>query len=145
MRRTSHRHQTAPGAPANEHPTEGAPPAGATAPRGREADRPSQIPRPGWRDILLRVWQQIGEDNVSIMAAGVAFYSLLAIFPAITAFVSLYGIVADPSQAQAQMHLLEGIVPSDALRLLGGQLQAVAAARAGRLGLGALVATGLAL
>jgi membrane protein len=113
--------------------------------RGREADRPSQIPRRGWRDILLRVWGQIGEDNVSIIAASVAFYSLLAIFPAITAFVSLYGIVADPAQAQQQMHLLEGIVPADVLKLLGGQLQAVAAARPGRLGLGALVATGLAL
>ena len=53
--------------------------------RGREADYPSEITASGWRDILLRAWQQIGTDNISMIAAGVAFYGLLAIFPAITA------------------------------------------------------------
>ena len=67
------------------------PPPAADDGRGRGAERPSEIPRPGWRDVLWRVWEQIGKDNVSMAAAGVAFYSLLAIFPAITAFVSLYG------------------------------------------------------
>jgi membrane protein len=108
--------------------------------RGRSAERPTEIPRPGWRDVLWRVWAQIGKDNVSIVAAGVAFYSLLAIFPAITAFVSLYGIVADPSQVQQQIQLLQGVVPSDALKLIGDQLHAVAAAGTSRLGLGAAVA-----
>ena len=113
--------------------------------RGRDAERPSQIPRAGWRDILWRVWQQTGEDNISMIAAGVAFYSLLAIFPAITAFVSLYGMIADPGQAQRQMQLLEGVVPADALSLLAGQVHAVTAARSSQLGLGALVGVAIAL
>ena len=113
--------------------------------RGRGAERPSEIPGPGWRDVLWRVFEQIGKDNVSIIAAGVAFYTLLAIFPAITAFVSLYGIIADPSQVQQQMQLLERVVPGDALALIGDQLHSVASARTSSLGLGALVATLIAL
>src|SRR5688572_29124265 len=71
-----------------------------SAERGREADYPSEVPASGWRDILLRVWEQIGTDNISMVAAGVAFYGLLAIFPAITAFVSIWGLAADPAQVQ---------------------------------------------
>ncbi len=122
-----------------------APGSGAREGRGREAERPSEIPAPGWRDVLWRVWAQIGKDNVSIIAAGVAFYSLLAIFPAITAFVSLYGIVADPGQVQQQLQFLEGVVPGDALALIGDQLHAVAAAGTSRLGLGAAIAIVIAL
>jgi len=55
--------------------------------RGRRAERPGQIPRRGWRDILLRTKDEIGNDHVSITAAGVAFYALLALFPAIAATV----------------------------------------------------------
>ena len=95
--------------------------------RGRSADRPSQIPAPGWRDILWRVWAQIGEDNISILAAGVGFYTMLAMFPAITAFVSLFGLVADPAQVQEQFASLKGIIPDDAWSVLDGQLT-----RAGR-------------
>jgi membrane protein len=119
--------------------------AGGAEDRGREANRPSQIPRSGWRDILWRVWDQIGKDNVSMIAAGVAFYSLLAIFPAITAFVSLYGLVADPGQVQQQVDVLGQVIPSDALDLIGGQLRSVASAGNSRLGLSALFAILIAL
>jgi membrane protein len=121
------------------------PSAGRAGDRGREADRPSEIPRPGWRDVLWRVWAQIGKDNVSMIAAGVAFYSLLAIFPAITAFVSLYGLFADPSQVQQQVNLLGQVIPSDALDLISGQLRSVASAGNQRLGISALIAILLAL
>jgi membrane protein len=113
--------------------------------RGRRAERPSEIPRPGWRDVLWRVWKQIGKDNVSMVAAGVAFYSLLAIFPAITAFVSLYGIVADPGRVQEQIQRLQGVIPSDGLTLIGDQLRAVADAGTSRLGLSAALALLIAL
>jgi membrane protein len=83
---------------------------------------------------------QIGKDNVSIIAAGVAFYSLLAIFPAITAFVSLYGLVADPGQVQQQVQLLGQVIPSDAMKLIADQLRSVASAGTGRLGLSAVIA-----
>src|SRR5829696_9471803 len=63
--------------------------------RGRAAETPSEVPVKGWKDILWRVYQQISEDRVLSVAAGVAFYALLALFPGITAFVSLYGLFAD--------------------------------------------------
>jgi membrane protein len=107
-----------------------------SAQRGREAERPSQIPRPGWRDVLLRVRQQISEDNISMIAAGVAFYGLLAIFPAITAFVSIWGLVADPAQVEQQFAAVEGIVPADAWALLNEQLRSVASSSSASLGWG---------
>src|SRR5262245_30740874 len=62
--------------------------------RGREATSPWQIPWEGWKDIFWRTYQQIGEDRLLAVAAGVVFYGLLALFPAITAFVSFYGLFA---------------------------------------------------
>jgi membrane protein len=113
--------------------------------RGRSADRPSALPASGWRDILWRVWAQVGEDNVSIVAAGVAFYSMLAIFPAITAFVSLFGLVADPNQVQEQFASLRGVIPDDGRRILNDQLTTVASARTRALGISAVVAIVIAL
>jgi membrane protein len=113
--------------------------------RGRAAERPSEIPRPGWRDILWRIWQQIGEHDVSIIAAGVAFYSLLAIFPAITAFVSLYGLIADPSSVEKQVSELGQLMPADALKLISTQLHSVVSAGSKRLGLSAVIAIVIAL
>ena len=63
--------------------------------RGRAAETPSEVPVKGWKDILWRVYQQISEDRVLSVAAGVTFYALLALFHGITAFVSLYGLFAD--------------------------------------------------
>ncbi len=80
-----------------------------------------------------------------MIAAGVAFYSLLAIFPAITAFVSLYGLVADPAEVEQQLQLLGQVIPNDALGLIGDQLRSVASAGGGRLGLSAVIAMFLAL
>jgi membrane protein len=106
------------------------------AERGREADYPSEVSALGWRDILLRVWQEIGTDNISMIAAGVAFYGLLAIFPAITALVSIWGLVADPAQVQQQFAAIGQIVPADAWRLLDDQLRSVAASSPRALGWG---------
>jgi membrane protein len=117
----------------------------ASSDRGRSADRPSALPAAGWRDILWRVWTQIGEDNVSIVAAGVAFYVMLALFPAITAFVSLFGLVADPAQVQAQFENLRGVIPDDGWRVLNDQLTAVASAQTSKLGISALIALVVAL
>src|SRR4051794_24467930 len=60
------------------------------AERGRFARQPSEIPAAGWKDIFLRVYQNIGRDRIVLVAAGVTFYCVLALFPAIAAFVSLY-------------------------------------------------------
>ena len=60
--------------------------------RGRHADTPADIPLRGWRDILLRVYANIGKDRIITIAAGATFYSLLAMFPAIAAVVTIYGL-----------------------------------------------------
>lgn len=93
--------------------------------RGRSAEGPSEIPPAGWRDILLRVKDEASKDNLSIAAAGVAFYLLLAIFPALTALVSIYGLVADPADVQAQMASLGSLLPAQAYDLLNDQLTSV--------------------
>src|SRR5258706_15120803 len=63
----------------------------------RHAATPSEIPCRGWRDIFVRVYRNVETNRVIIVAAGVTFYLLLAIFPAIAALVAIYGLFADPA------------------------------------------------
>ena len=65
--------------------------------RGRMAEQPSEIPARGWRDILWRVILSLPRDRVLATAGGVAFFALLAIFPALATIVSLYGLFSDPA------------------------------------------------
>ena len=102
--------------------------------RGRTAETPSQIPAKGWKDILWRVYAQIGEDRVLSVAAGVTFYALLALFPGITAFVSLYGLFADAGTVSDHLAKLSGILPSGALDIIGEQVKRIASKPAGSLG-----------
>jgi membrane protein len=139
VRRAGGRDQAGKQAPASGRASAGGAPEARREDRGRAADRPSEIPRPGWRDILWRVWQQVGEHNVSIIAAGVAFYSLLAIFPAITAFVSFYGLIADPGSVEKQVSAIGQLIPAEALNLISTQLHSVVSAGSKRLGLSAVV------
>jgi membrane protein len=74
--------------------------------RGREARRPGEIPARGWRDIVMRVKDELAADNISIVAAGVAYYIFLALFPGLAATVSIYGFVMDP--ATLQKHVQAG-------------------------------------
>lgn len=113
--------------------------------RGREAEKPRQIPRPGWRDIVLRVKDEQKKDNLSIVAAGVAFYSLLAIFPALAAAVSIYGLVADPAQLQQQLQSLSQILPQQAYQILDQQLSSLVQQPQQALGIGVAVGILLAL
>ena len=92
---------------------------------GREAERPSQIPPRGWFAILRRVMAEVKEDNVSLLAAGVAFYAMLAIFPAIIALVTVYGMVADPAQVESQVGEFAKSLPSGADELITEQLRNV--------------------
>jgi membrane protein len=92
---------------------------------GREAERPSQIPPRGWFAILRRVMAEVKEDNVSLLAAGVAFYAMLAIFPAIIALVTVYGMVADPAEVESQVGEFAKSLPSGADQLITEQLQNV--------------------
>src|SRR5690606_6758513 len=91
--------------------------------RGREARSPREIPSRGWRDILWRVKAQMAEDRLSIISAGVAFYALLAVFPALIALVALYGLAFDPQQVTEQVAAVSGMLPPQAAEILLGQLQ----------------------
>jgi membrane protein len=106
--------------------------------RGRQARRPRDIPRPGWRDIALRVKEETTRDNLSIIAAGVAFYAMLAIFPALAALVSIYGLVADPAQVSQHMASIGQVLPEQAYQILDQQLSSVAGSAGGALTIGAI-------
>jgi len=112
---------------------------------GRSADRPTDIPSCGWAAVLQRVWDEIGKDNMSIVAAGCAFYAMLALFPAITALVSIYGLVADPQQVEQHVDALKGVLPQEAASIVATQARTVAAGAVGTLGWGAALAIALAL
>src|SRR5216684_1845365 len=100
---------------------------GDTRPRGRWASTPSEIPVRGWKDVLLKVYENIAEHRVIAIAAGVTFYVILALFPAIAALVALYGIFADPSTIGKHLNALSGIMPGGALDIIGAQLGRVVA------------------
>ena len=94
--------------------------------RGRAATGPSEIPPRGWRDILLRVKNQLAEDNLSTIAAGVAFYAFLSIFPALAGLVSLYGLLTDPADLQRHIGGMETLLPAEAAELINEEMQRIA-------------------
>ena len=94
--------------------------------RGRKANTPGQIPPRGWSDILLRVFWSISADRIMSTAGGVAFFTLLAVFPGIAAIVSLYGLFADASTIGNHLTLLSGILPAGVLQSYRGPNHAAA-------------------
>lgn len=106
--------------------------------RGRDADSPSEIPRKGWKDILLRTWKEFLDDEAPLVAAGVTFYSLLALFPGIGAFVALWGLFGDVSQAQQDLRSLTAVLPGGAITVISDHMANVAAAHEGGLSFAAL-------
>lgn len=94
--------------------------------RGREADTPLEITRKGWRDIAWRLWGEFNEDRLMLIAAGATFYLLLALFPALAAFVSLYGFVADPNTIADHIAFFGGLLPQGGFDLIRDQLTALA-------------------
>jgi membrane protein len=101
--------------------------------------------RRSWWTILRNFWAEIDRDHVPIMAAGIAFYALLSIFPGMSALISIYGLVADPITIENQLSSLSGVLPQEALKLLSDQLHALVAAPRDKLGLGLVVSLLLAL
>lgn len=113
--------------------------------RGRKAESPTDIPAKGWKDIALRVKSELAEDHVGLIAAGVAFYALLAIFPALTALMALSGLVLEPSEVTAQLDQLTDVMPQEAEQIILDQAVAVAGSREGGLGLAFIVGLLLAI
>ena len=90
------------------------------------AAKPSNIPKSDWKEIFKRVKTQIKDDHIQIIAAGIAFYSFLSIFPTIAAAISIYGLVMDPMEVQAQLSKLASILPTEAHQLISGILEKTA-------------------
>lgn len=112
---------------------------------GSNAEEPREIPRRGWWQILKRTKRAITDDHLEIVSAGVAFYAMLAIFPGITAMVSLYGIFADPADVRNHLQSVAGLLPAEAWKILDDQLVALATAEESKLGLGAAIGLALAI
>ena len=105
---------------------------------GRQASTPSEIPSRGWLDVGRRVKEQIRRDRLSIIAAGVAFYALLSIFPGLVALVAMYGLFADPAQIERHVASLSAILPPEAAQVVMSQLHDLASTNRAALGLGAI-------
>lgn len=112
---------------------------------GGDADAPLEIPPRGWKQVLLRVKDEIGNDNLSIVAAGVAFYALLALFPALTALVMVYGLLSDPGEVSAHLAPLRNLMPEGAFAILDGQLTAMASRGSVTVGIGLMFSLVLAI
>jgi membrane protein len=113
--------------------------------RGRNARSPSQIPWRGWKDIALRTWQETQEDRLLALAAGVVFYALVALVPAVAAGVSFYALFADAGTIGKHLSLAAGIVPADVLDMLRDEIARIASKSDGRLTFGFLLGLAVAL
>ncbi len=111
--------------------------------RGQYADSPFAMPLRAWRDVTWRVKAQIAADNLGLISAGVAFYGFLALFPAISVFAIIFGMVVGPSQVTEFMEGVRGVLPAEVFDLIADQLRSVAAEDAGSLSFGLVISVGL--
>jgi membrane protein len=114
-------------------------------PYGRDATRPALIPLKGWWQVAQRVWIESGRDNLSVVAAGCAFYALFAVFPALSALIALYGLTADPATVELQFGMLKSVLPPQAYDIVIEQIRRVAETSGHSLGWGLVFSLGLAL
>lgn len=94
---------------------------------GQHAQTPRELSLSEWKAVLVRVFHAFGDNNLGVIAAGVSFFVLLALFPAIGAFVALYGLFLDPNAVVQQLSQLQGVVPNDVLDTVTQQMRQVAA------------------
>ncbi len=100
---------------------------------------PFHIKWKGWKSILMEVKHEIGADNVGIVSAGVAFYAFLAIFPAIMALISIYGLTTDPHQIERQISQLSAMMPEEAFHLLQKRVENFISSSGNTLGWGTAI------
>ena len=113
--------------------------------RGRSATTPSEIPVKGWKDILFRVYENVSRHRVMALAAGITYYTILAIFPAIAALVAVYGLFSDPSAIARHLDQLGGFLPGGAIDVARAQLTQVSSKGSQSLGLTFLLGLGVSL
>jgi membrane protein len=113
--------------------------------RGRAADTPAEIPARGLKDVFWRVFSAVTEDRVTLIAAGVTYYLLLALFPAASVLVSIYGFLADPATIAERIASLSSVMPADALNIFLDQVRALASERGATLSVGLIGGLALAI
>ncbi len=106
---------------------------------GVHAEKPTQIPWAGWKQILKRAWAENSADNMPIIAGGVAFFGFLSIFPALIATISIYGLVASPADVTSQINDFSAQLPEEAQQILRDQLTAITTNASGALTFGLIV------
>ncbi|MET0241190.1 MAG: YihY/virulence factor BrkB family protein [Sphingobium sp.] len=107
---------------------------------GATEDSPLKMPRGAWWSILKRVYVMTGFHNLSLLAAGVAFFAFLAFVPLIGSIVLLYGLIGDPQTVAQSVDLLNGIAPPEVLTILRDQLLAIVTSSKTAQGFGLLLA-----
>ena len=112
---------------------------------GGQADTPREIPAAGWKQVVKRSFAESKADNVPMLAAGVAFFAFLSLFPAMIALITVWGLVQSPQQAAQQAESLTQGLPETASRLITRQLESIAADGSGALTFGLVVSLLLAL
>lgn len=112
---------------------------------GATANEPKEIPKRGWLQIVKRAWAESKLDQVPLLAAGVAFYSFLSLFPAMIAAVTIYGLVATPETVARQTEAIASALPQDAASIITDQMEAITSQPEQSLGLGLIIALALAL
>jgi membrane protein len=113
--------------------------------RGRDADRPTEIPARGWKDVLVRVKNEAHDDHVSLSAAGVAFFAFLSLIPALAALVSLYGLLFNPADVQRQVSELLATLPEESRELISEQLRSIATTQRSTLNISLAVSIALSI
>ena len=115
--------------------------------QGRTGSGSAPVLRPpgGWLETLRKCWDQADRDNISVVAAGVAFLALLALFPAMVAGTALYGLVADPQSIDDHLRPVTEFLPPSGRELLFAQLDSLTTQKPGTLGLGLLTSVAVAL
>ena len=103
-------------------------------PYGRDAKRPYHIPLKGWWQVAHRVWTESGRDNLSVVAAGCAFYALFSIFPALSALIAIYGLRADPATVEQHFGMLADLLPPQAYEVVNQQIHHIVEASGQALG-----------
>ncbi|WP_205480629.1 YihY/virulence factor BrkB family protein [Sphingomonas arenae] len=112
---------------------------------GQNADKPTEIPAQGWKEIALRTWKEGGKDNIGIVAAGVAFYGFLALVPLLGAIVLTYGLFVEPQTVLRHAGSITSMVPGEGGQLISEQLINVVQTSGGKKGLGLVIALAVAI
>lgn len=108
---------------------------------GRGAKQPTHIPWAGWKKVLKRTFAEMISDRIGLAAAGCAFYATLALFPAISTMVSLYGLAFDPNTVEPQLRVLRNLLPRPAFQLISERVHTLVSQPRGTLTISLIIGT----